>query len=1492
MNIRPRLRSLAAISAAIGLWIAVILLLPSTPTAAIPLIVSHTSVADFAGGENDGNLVVTELEDGALELARLASPTGWTDAGNDLPAALLHPQATRVDRHLFVVGGFVSATSNPNIYRATLYPNHTPGTWRTLRPLPTPYVPASLAVGANGYLFVEGVDGDLRDVAPQRALFSSRVDAAGNLGPWQTLAPLPPLASNHRASVHDRVAVAADGYLFVLGLTQVEDHWQPAAYSAAIRAEGTLGEWASVTALPIALEGVRLVAHGHALYAIGGRPAGQDVPQGTVYRAPIEADGRPGAWVAISELSQGVVQHAAAVAAGRLVVAGGSLADESNPRTTVLSARIRPDGQLDVWVNLADLPVAMSASPVLLAAQGHLFAAGGQRTFPTLYTLSFRPTDINGTWEHYPYPEGAVGDGDYLFRLGSPAGGQTPAYSRYVPPSGPTATDWVTQTAIPEVITDTSLVVAGGRLFALGQLAHDTSRIYQSPILISGTLGAWSAGMAAPDGDLVGLAASRLVVRADDTLWSTSVGADGSLDAWQLAGQVPAPPPQQGALVHSVGDDLIVHNYYTPFGFSSSSDELVWRATLQPDGSLGAWERLDAPLPRPTSGVWLSANRGFLFSLGGFKSTGAFATPWLSGQGPAEWRLLRSLPGDAPTTGFFNSGQALGNNLFFSVFGPTGGADYRAPLNPAVRRGLFGHQFDLGSEFVINRLSWQRAGTPEAQVRVRYRIAATDGAFGPWSPFTTTNPIDLPGNPVGRHLEYQIEVENPTDDFFAITQVELLRGANFVRVQDEAGQPVSEALVYRNGAPAGQTGSDGRLALADLQAGDTLAALAPQETFATTKGAHQTEAGGPNWAYRIYLTSLAVQPDGQVEAYTVTRPGEQLLTVRRTRPLVLFNLVISTEWNAAQFADAHPEVPFDTYLKQLARAFRSASDFLYDVTDGQMAFGQVTLYTGGRYWEEADVQVLASDQVRPTTAVGGITSRRPYTYTGSAGRSVAFYPGPLRLGRYWTRYSGFQGNWDQPDGFRTLVHEFAHYALYLYDEYFYTDARGQERPAHCTSPDIRTNLDDATNASIMDWHYNASELADSDRWTADCTNTVQGQVHGEPDWATVIGNYRDRQTPARWQFGRPADLGVNRGPEYLPRNVLDLPSIHVEPEEQGGLESLLLEVVNEQGVFVAGKQVQLYLFQQQDGQTVQILDQGAPGFLGNINVLGTRPGDVVKAVTWDGSAFASQEVTGRGRLVLQAARGWNPTVDASPVERGGALKVQVSGLPAITQPVVAQLFQVGGTYSQTAMLTQAGQGMYTGTLRLDEGRPLDRPVKEGHLYIYTVDAGGHPISETVTTFAVGGVGPSGKESHPPLDPASSDGNLRLHIPDTTGLPDDLLVIVMPTRGTPAIPPGLRVVGTPYSLRASGGVDSVPPSSLTMYYHGEAVQGVDESRLRVYWWDEDLRGWQDKGGGVDTDRNLISTVITRLGIYAIMSGDSSAPAGQHKDYLPLIIRIGG
>lgn len=153
---------------------------------------------------------------------------------------------------------------------------------------------------------------------------------------------------------------------------------------------------------------------------------------------------------------------------------------------------------------------------------------------------------------------------------------------------------------------------------------------------------------------------------------------------------------------------------------------------------------------------------------------------------------------------------------------------------------------------------------------------------------------------------------------------------------------------------------------------------------------------------------LGSHPDAQAFSPPVETPIEH--RDASAEPLLyLFNVIVALEWE-----------PDDEDYHQLAWAFRRASDFLYDISDGTLAFGQVVIGWGQAFMDVADIQIGASNRMVGRAWVGGLhePSKRM----------------PIRLGRgEWRR--SYSIPWDEPEGFRVIVHEWAHYALHLRDAY-------------------------------------------------------------------------------------------------------------------------------------------------------------------------------------------------------------------------------------------------------------------------------------------------------------------------------------------------------------------------------------------------------------------------------------------------------------------------
>lgn len=367
------------------------------------------------------------------------------------------------------------------------------------------------------------------------------------------------------------------------------------------------------------------------------------------------------------------------------------------------------------------------------------------------------------------------------------------------------------------------------------------------------------------------------------------------------------------------------------------------------------------------------------------------------------------------------------------------------------------------------------------------------------------------------------------------------RDVTFVVMLD--GAPAPGAAIFANGQPlpnalAGgslTTGPDGRLT-ARLAGTEAVAALAPAALATTARPAHDWLAAPwqafassgqpPDWKYQVFWTSLDWDKTGAPVAASIGASETVTLTLHRQRPLILFNLLVSVEWDADQ-----------AYLDDLSLAMQRASTYLWDVTDGQMALGQVRIVANREHWWDADIQVVANNTLTPHALIGGMEEElEPAKYR-------------VQLGPFWDsrRINGPDSRWSKPDGYRTIVHELGHYALGLYDEYVGSNGGNHA----CTGPQPDRSLE-STGASVMNHQYTTSELSSDDvpgLWSLECEKTLQWQrtLHngvGQSAWDAVVQRF---SRAGQWEIVPPRQQPLS-GPisTTWPTALMNVPAVVVE----------------------------------------------------------------------------------------------------------------------------------------------------------------------------------------------------------------------------------------------------------------------------------------------------------------------------------------------------------
>jgi hypothetical protein len=269
----------------------------------------------FVAGGTDYRTVFADVwsarvrVDGGLE--------GWT-RGPDLPGPRAGAAAVAVDGLAVLVSGQLPDRSKTaDVFTARIAQGGTLEAWAPAPPLPAArFHHAAAAHGSAVY-----VTGGQGATGSEASVYMARVEG-GRLSAWTELTPLPRPRSHHASLVHG-------GYLYVVAGLDGNPAAGPALLNdvrrAAIREDGTLGEWELASIMPHAYGTHSALVHGGFLYVLGGVEDNSRFVD-AVWRAPFREDGRLGAWEAVAPglpAARGHV-HVTPVIGGRVYSVGGS----------------------------------------------------------------------------------------------------------------------------------------------------------------------------------------------------------------------------------------------------------------------------------------------------------------------------------------------------------------------------------------------------------------------------------------------------------------------------------------------------------------------------------------------------------------------------------------------------------------------------------------------------------------------------------------------------------------------------------------------------------------------------------------------------------------------------------------------------------------------------------------------------------------------------------------------------------------------------------------------------------------------------------------------------------------------------------------------------------------------------------------------------------------------------------------------------------------
>lgn len=665
--------------------------------------------------------------------------------------------------------------------------------------------------------------------------------------------------------------------------------------------------------------------------------------------------------------------------------------------------------------------------------------------------------------------------------------------------------------------------------------------------------------------------------------------------------------------------------------------------------------------------------------------------------------------------------------------------------------------------------------------------------------------------------------------------------------ESPAGPPAADALVYRlpegqvegglpfsnaGGQPLRTDASGFLLGSGSFGIGDRLFALWP-----ITNTEH----------YTLYHQSGQVTNE-TLEGREVFFGGNNELVVRERRPLMLFNLDVSIEWDA-RYDDA--------FMMQLKDDLRRSSEILFDVTNGQVALGPVRIYHAKQEWLAADVIIHAANNLRPAATMGGVVD--DLLDDALAGGEViedAYVPGQIQMGPAWGRF-GDPGTDLGDDWPRALAHELGHYLLFQFDNYL-GNVDGRLVPNDCVGSYM-------TDAYIDEY----SELLDQSQWSGACLDTLAEKTTGRTDWETVLNQYpwlNTDQVPLEGPARLPLDFTeievIDPGTAL---RALDTPFFSLRE----GLDRL----------FVASGAGQGYLFKKQDTPELTddyVLALGSP--VGDqMHARGAEPGDRLcvfdrqRSPVRIGCATVTEF---EGTFQMVPVPDWQPQIEVSPVTTDtlaitvtqsidGSLFAQVMPTHGLstTFPItstVAELLPVPGepdTYARTVQLAY--------------------PALQAFVRVW--EQGTNPPREAMTEYVLGdGWGPNRRNWGPnrrnwgpnrrnwgpnrrnwgaPV--SSGDGLVSVYnIDDILG--DTGTAALQSLSTLPPIPPWLRPVGKILRFESAEAFNR----TIAFNYLQQEVPGsqVYEDGLRIYHSTDKGATWQELETILDTDDNLATAIM--------------------------------
>ena len=632
-----------------------------------------------------------------------------------------------------------------------------------------------------------------------------------------------------------------------------------------------------------------------------------------------------------------------------------------------------------------------------------------------------------------------------------------------------------------------------------------------------------------------------------------------------------------------------------------------------------------------------------------------------------------------------------------------------------------------------------------------------------------------------------------------------------------------------------------------------------------------------NIMYQIKIDNGNFDTDGNISYHKFTDDAQQTIVLNHTT--VMYNLIVSVEWDADQ-----------AYLENLLQGYRLTSNYLYDVTDGQLFLNKIAIYDNHDNWDAADVQIFANN-VRKVEST--VFKHKEHFNTKLAGGIRAKDHGHTFMSRILYHnngdkqrnlsYSIYPYKWNQKEipgelsiiypPSRALAHEFGHYGIGFLDEY-------------CNYK--RKNRLGKYNFGFMDNplknDQQSSEMSSTVHQYNDASHRITEQWVGRGDrscWDyfeyNYQGTYKDIFTPIKIP-GVSMNWGPNDGekvenPQYdvgalLIRNSSNL---IFNPSNTAFMVDVLVR--DGLGIPISNSRATLY----KNNRTI-VIEQGRTANNGRIRVLGANNGDIVRCyarIDWDW--FFSEFIVGSSGVSL-----FKNYFETSAIQDSGIV---------VLRPVVGNIrmvneinFQTQNNIEYLISFAKPLPEIPSLELYIDSQAPTILPFystpepsrykisiselnKSGLLNILAKD-------DSLNNFFINQnfIIRDSLELGFSSTYYNFDGSFEMSIDSSNSSTHKLLIL------SSDFNPILN--GLELNVEQAGAMHTIASfpeeielngiNVLTIRYSDSDLYSKSEATLRIFKWDGSLRQWQRIGGEVDTMRNEVTAEINSFGTYAVFT----------------------